>query len=69
MNQRYLVSHLLLGLIVLVFAAPIQQVYGAGEQPDLKRLYEVSASERFQNPVIVIHGVFGARIRSGYCRA
>lgn len=64
MNQRYLVPHLLSGLIVLAFVAPIQQVYGAGEQPDLKRLYEVSVSERFQNPVVVIHGVFGAKIRT-----
>jgi len=63
-NQRYLVLHLLSGLIFLMCAVPIQQVYGADEQPDLKRLYEVSASERFQNPVIVIHGVFGAKIRT-----
>jgi len=63
-KQRYLASHLLPVLIALVFAAPVQQVYGAGEQPDLKRLYEVSASEHFQNPVIVIHGVFGAKIRT-----
>jgi len=63
-NQRCLASHLVLGFIFLVLTAPIQQAYGADEQPDLKRLYEVSASERFQNPVIVIHGVFGARIRT-----
>ncbi|MDQ6982448.1 MAG: hypothetical protein Q9M08_05510 [Mariprofundus sp.] len=34
------------------------------KQPDLKRLYEISSSDRFQAPVIVIHGVLGAKIRS-----
>lgn len=33
-------------------------------QPDLKRLYAITSSERFQNPVVVIHGVGGARIRT-----
>jgi len=36
----------------------------ATPKPDLKRLYEISASGRFQNPVIVIHGAFGSRIRT-----
>lgn len=64
MNQRYLIAFLLWGLVVLLFAMPVRQSYGADNQPDLKRLYEVSAADRFQNPVIVIHGVFGARIRN-----
>ncbi len=33
-------------------------------EPDLKRLYAVSASDRFQNPVILIHGVLGSRLRT-----
>jgi len=62
--KRDSLYYLLSRLLFLMLMTPAQQVYGAGEQPDLKRLYEVSASERFQNPVIVIHGVFGARIRT-----
>jgi len=64
MVRKYSLRSLLSGLVTLIFLLPLHVVYGAVDQPDLKRLYEVSASERFQNPVIVIHGVFGARIRT-----
>ncbi|MDQ6983065.1 MAG: hypothetical protein Q9M08_08725 [Mariprofundus sp.] len=63
MNNRYFLPGLLLGLTFLL-TMPIQSAYSAGTQPDLKRLYEVSSSDRFQNPVIIIHGVFGAKIRN-----
>ncbi len=33
-------------------------------KPDLKRLYEVTGSNRFQNPVVIIHGAFGSRLRT-----
>jgi len=47
----------------LLLAAIVQPAHAARDVPDLKRLYEVSAASRFQNLVIVVHGVFGARIR------
>lgn len=34
------------------------------KQPDLKRLYAVSASDRFQNPVVLVHGVLASRLRT-----
>jgi pimeloyl-ACP methyl ester carboxylesterase len=34
------------------------------KEPDLKRLYAVSSADRSQNPVILIHGIFGARLRT-----
>lgn len=34
------------------------------KQPDLKRLYEISSAERFQPPVIIIHGMLGSKLRS-----
>jgi pimeloyl-ACP methyl ester carboxylesterase len=34
----------------------------AGIKPDLKRLYEVSSGDRFQNPVVLIHGFLGSKL-------
>ncbi|MFQ5757798.1 MAG: hypothetical protein ACE5H7_17110 [Acidiferrobacterales bacterium] len=34
------------------------------KEPDLKRLYAVSSADRSQNPVILIHGILGARLRT-----
>ncbi|MDT8377115.1 MAG: alpha/beta fold hydrolase, partial [Mariprofundaceae bacterium] len=34
------------------------------QRPDLKRLYEISSADRFQPPVIIIHGVLGSRLRT-----
>ncbi|MDX8402869.1 MAG: hypothetical protein R8K54_00490, partial [Mariprofundaceae bacterium] len=50
---------LLLAMLALSSTAAI----AAPDKPDLKRIFEFSASESFQTPVIVIHGAFGARIR------
>lgn len=36
----------------------------ATEKPDLKRLYEVSSADYFQNPVILIPGAFGVKLRT-----
>lgn len=36
----------------------------APQQPDLKRLYVVSTSERFQNPVVLIPGTLASRLRT-----
>ncbi len=53
--KRYLVISLSL-LLAACAATP--------KQPDLKRLYAVSASDRFQNPVILIHGILASRLRT-----
>lgn len=63
MNNRYILPGLWLGFVFQLII-PIQTAYSTAEKPNLKRLYEVSASDRFQNPVVIIHGVFGARIRN-----
>jgi pimeloyl-ACP methyl ester carboxylesterase len=33
-------------------------------RPDLKRLYAVSSADRGQNPVILIHGILGSKLRT-----
>ena len=53
--KRYLVISLSL-LLAACAATP--------KQPDLKRLYAVSASDRFQNPVILVHGMLASKLRS-----
>lgn len=57
-NVRFY-GFLLFGLLLVSCATQT-----AMKQPDLKRLYEISSADRFQSPVIVIHGVLGAKIRT-----
>jgi len=63
-KHRYFLRYVLATSIFSIMVISPQPVWSASEKPDLKRLYELSASDRFQNPVVVIHGVFGAKIRS-----
>jgi len=69
LNHRNVLPAWLAGLILpligflLIMESP-QPAWAARSKPDLTRLYEVSAADRFQNPVVLVHGVFGARIRS-----
>lgn len=50
-------SILLAALLVACVSQPVAR------QPDLKRLYEISSAERFQPPVVIIHGVLGSKLR------
>ncbi len=52
-------NFLAIGLSLVLAACSTTQ-----EQPDLKRLYAVSASDRFQNPVILVHGMLASKLRS-----
>ncbi len=49
-------SGLAITLIAIVLSA-------CAVTPDLKRLYAVSSADRRQNPVILVHGVFGSKLR------
>ncbi|MFQ5935608.1 MAG: esterase/lipase family protein [Acidiferrobacterales bacterium] len=53
--RRYLV-------ILLVLA--IAGCTVTSKKPDLKRLYAVSSADRFQNPVILVHGALASRLRT-----
>ncbi len=50
--------------LIFVALVALQLLGCAGTKPDLKRLYSVSSADYFQNPVIVIHGAFGSKLRT-----
>ncbi|MDX8404750.1 MAG: hypothetical protein R8K50_01200, partial [Mariprofundus sp.] len=52
------------GLILLAWLLCSCALQTALIAPDLKRLYQVSSAGRFQPPVIIIHGVFGSKLRT-----
>ncbi len=50
--------------LVVLFALALSGCATTPKEPDLKRLYAVSTTDRFQNPVILIHGILGAKLRT-----
>lgn len=63
MRSQYIIAIVTVIMLGAGCAAKIpnlQRLY----QPDLARLYRVSRAEHFQNPVILLHGVFGSKLRN-----
>lgn len=50
--------------LVVLLALALAGCATTPKAPDLKRLYAVSSADRSQNPVILIHGIFGAKLRT-----
>jgi pimeloyl-ACP methyl ester carboxylesterase len=51
-------------LVLIGLLLPVSGCGTTPKQPDLKRLYVVSASQRFQNPVVLIPGSLASRLRT-----
>lgn len=50
--------------IVIVIVILLQLTGCAAKIPNLARLYKVSSADHFQNPVILLHGAFGSKLRN-----
>ena len=50
--------------LVVLLALALAGCATSPKAPDLKRLYAVSSADRSQNPVILIHGILGAKLRT-----